>query len=32
MVVDDEMKEAVSRMKDAHKVMCCNCTEEGKRR
>ena len=26
------MKEAVSRMKHAHKPMCQNCSEENKRR
>ena len=28
----EEVKEAVSRMKEAHKVMCLSSTEENKRR
>ena len=29
---NEEVKEAVSRKKDAHKAMCWNSTEENKRR
>ena len=29
---NDEVKEAVSRKKDAHKAMCWNSTDENKRR
>ena len=32
MVWNEEVKEAVSRKKEAHKAMCRNCTEENKRR